>query len=200
MVFGYARVSTDKQDTDNQKSEINKWAERNGVGIDEFVAETISSRQGDREIFSIVATLRDGDTLVVSELSRIARSLKELIDIIDTLVKKKVRVVFVKESMDLRDDNPAAILAINMLGSVAQFERSMISMRTKAALTAKSDAGVRLGRPEGSKNKKRVWSGKEGEIEKYIKMGLNKSAIAKLTGISRDSLYEYLEERSANGS
>ena len=200
MVFGYARVSTDKQDTDNQKSEINKWAERNGVGIDEFVAETISSRQGDREIFSIVATLRDGDTLVVSELSRIARSLKELIDIIDTLVKKKVRVVFVKESMDLRDDNPAAILAINMLGSVAQFERSMISMRTKAALTAKSDAGVRLGRPEGSKNKKRVWSGKEGEIEKYIKMGLNKSAIAKLTGISRDSLYEYLDERAANGS
>lgn len=198
MFFGYARVSTDKQDTDNQKSEINKWAERNGVGIDEFVAETISSRQGDREIFSIVATLRDGDTLVVSELSRIARSLKELIDIIDTLVKKKVRVVFVKESMDLRDDNPAAILAINMLGSVAQFERSMISMRTKAALTAKSDAGVRLGRPEGSKNKKRVWSGKETEIEKYLKMGLNKSAIAKLTGISRDSLYEYLEERAAN--
>lgn len=200
MVFGYARVSTDKQDTDNQKSEINKWAERNAVNIDEFVAETISSRQTNREIFQIVAALREGDTLVVSELSRIARSLKELIDIIDTLIKKKVRVVFVKESMDLRDDNPAAILAINMLGSVAQFERSMISMRTKAALSAKSDAGVRLGRPEGSKNKKRVWSGKEGEIEKYIKMGLNKSAIAKLTGISRDSLYEYLEERAANGS
>lgn len=200
MVFGYARVSTDRQDTDNQKSEINKWAERNAVNIDEFVAETISSRQTNREIFQIVAALREGDTLVVSELSRIARSLKELIDIIDTLIKKKVRVVFVKESMDLRDDNPAAILAINMLGSVAQFERSMISMRTKAALSAKSDAGVRLGRPEGSKNKKRVWSGKEGEIEKYIKMGLNKSAIAKLTGISRDSLYEYLEERAANGS
>ena len=199
MVFGYARVSTDKQDTDNQKSEIARWAERNGVSVDEFVAETISSRKEEREIFSIVTALREGDTLIVSELSRIARSLKELIDIIDTLVKKRVRVVFVKEAFDLRDDNPAAMLAINMLGSVAQFERSMISMRTKAALSARSDAGVKLGRPEGAKNKKRVWSGKEAEIEKYLKMGLNKSAIAKLTKISRDSLYEYLEERAVNG-
>ena len=200
MVFGYARVSGIKQDTDNQKYEIERWAERNGVVVDKYLGETITSRRADREIFGIIDGLREGDILVVSELSRIARSLRELIDLIDIFLRKKIRMVLIKESFDLTDDNPAAILVINMLGSVAQFERSMISTRTKEALASKREAGIRLGRPEGSKNKKRVWSGKETEIEKYLKMGLNKSAIAKLTGISRDSLYEYLEERAANGS
>ena len=104
MILGYARVSTAKQDTENQKGEIERWAAAHGLGIDDYVAETISSGKSDREIFSLIKGLRGGDTLIVSEISRLARHLRELLDIVNILIEKKVRIVFVKESLDRSEE------------------------------------------------------------------------------------------------
>ena len=132
------------------------------------MAETISSGKSDREIFSLVKGLRGGDTLIVSEISRLARHLRELLDIVNILIEKKVRIVFVKESLDIRDDNPAAMFTMSILGSVAQLEKSMIGLRTREALATKKENGQIIGRRIGSKNKKRKLDGKENQ---YIVTG-----------------------------
>ena len=199
MILGYARVSTAKQDTENQKGEIERWAAAHGLSIDDYVAETISSGKSDREIFSLVKGLRDGDTLIVSEISRLARHLRELLDIVNILIEKKVRIVFVKESLDIRDDNPAAMFTMNILGSVAQLEKSMIGLRTREALATKKENGQILGRRLGSKNKSKKLDGKETIIKGYLDKKLNKSAIAKLLGVSRDVLYDKLSEMKEQG-
>ena len=214
MILGYARVSTAKQDTENQKGEIERWAAAHGLSIDDYVAETISSGKSDREIFSLVKGLRGGDTLIVSEISRLARHLRELLDIVNILIEKKVRIVFVKESLDIRDDNPAAMFTMSILGSVAQLEKSMIGLRTKEALVSRRNEVAKklkkelgrepsedeikkafgAGRRLGSKNKKRKLDGKENQIIGYINKKLNKTAIASLLGVSRDVLYDKLSE------
>lgn len=200
MRIAYARVSTDKQDGENQKSEIDRYAKLQGLTIDEYVAETISSGEADREIFAVVKGLREGDTIIATEISRFARSTVEFLDIINTLIAKKVRVIFIKENFDIRDDNPFAMFTITILASVAELDRKMIRMRTKAAIQSKRDTAAtngtefQIGRRLGSKNKSRKLDGKEALINSYLAKKLNKTAIAKLLGVSRDVLYDKLAE------
>lgn len=200
MIIAYARVSTDKQDGENQKSEIDRYAKLHGLTIDEYVAETISSGEADREIFAVVKGLREGDTIIATEISRFARSTVEFLDIINTLITKKVRVIFIKENFDIRDDNPFAMFTITILASVAELDRKMIRMRTKAAIQSKRDTAMsngtefQIGRRLGSKNKSRKLDGKEALINSYLAKKLNKTAIAKLLGVSRDVLYDKLAE------
>lgn len=205
MILGYARVSTDKQDADNQRGEIDRYANTHGLVIDEYVAETISSGNADREIFSVVKALRDGDTIIATEISRFARSTVEFLDIINTLIAKKVRVIFIKENFDIRDDNPFAMFTITILASVAELDRKMIRMRTKAAIQSKRDAAAQngtefqIGRRLGSKNKSKKLDGKETAIKGYLDKKLNKSVIAKLLGVSRNVLYDKLAEMQDAG-
>jgi len=193
-VVGYVRVSTAKQDNENQKHEIEKWARNNDVVIDRFMEEVISSRKSDREIFALCESMRDGDVLIVSELSRIGRSLIEILKIMELLSSNKIRVVIIKDNIDMRDDNPMGMFTIHIIGAFAQLERSMISKRTKASIEAKKAAGISVGRAEGSKNKEHKLMGKEKEIQKYIDMKISKVKIAAMLKVSRPTLYEFLEE------
>jgi len=193
MVVGYIRVSTTKQDTDNQKGEIERWAQYNGTPIDRYVAETVTSKSKEREIFALVDELCDGDVLIVTELSRIARSVKELLSITETLVAKNVRIIFKKEGLDIHNDNPTGKLMLSILASIAEFERSMIGMRTREAIQTKRDAGIIVGRIAGSKNKEHKLTGKEGKIRECLDKGMSKSDIAKVLGVGRVTLYRFLE-------
>lgn len=193
-VVGYVRVSTQKQDTDNQRGEIERWGEYHRTQIDYYVSETISSRKNDREIFALAETLREGDTLIVTELSRIARSLSEIIKVIAVLTEKKIRVVILKENIDLRDDNPMGMFAIHIIGAFAELERGMISKRTKASIESKRAAGVSVGRPRGAKNKTTKLTGKEKKIQEYLSKGMKKTEIAKILGVHRDTLYDFMDE------
>ena len=193
MVVGYIRVSTTKQDTENQKGEIARWAEYNNTPIDRYVAETVTSKSKEREVFNLVDELCDGDILIVTELSRLARSVKELLHITETLVAKNVRIVFKKEGLDIHNDNPTGKLMLSILASIAEFERSMIGMRTKEAIQTKRDAGVVIGRVAGSKNKEHKLMGKEKKVQEYLDKGMSKSDIAKVLGVGRVTLYRFLE-------
>jgi DNA invertase Pin-like site-specific DNA recombinase len=198
MVVGYIRVSTTKQDTDNQKGEIERWATYQNYIIEKYIVETISSSKKDRVIFKLVEMLGEGDVLVVTDISRIARSVKELLNITETLIDKKVRMVFIKEGLDLNDDSPASKLMLSILASVAEFERNMISMLTREAIQSKREKGIVVGRLLGSKNKEYKLIGKEKEILKYIEMKISKTNIAKIMGVSRPTLYAFLEENNCN--
>lgn len=193
-VVGYVRVSTDKQDTDNQKGEIDRWCRNNGLKWDTIVSETISSRKTDRKIFDTIQGMNGGDVLIVTELSRIGRSLLEISSIIDHIVKHKIRIVVIKENIDLRDDDPMSMFGIHIMGAFAQLERSMISKRTKEAIASKREAGVKIGRPEGAKGKKRKLDGKESKIKEYLDKGMKKTEIARMLDVDRTVLYDKLAE------
>lgn len=191
-VVGYVRVSTDKQDWERQKSDINNFAQKNKMLVNEFVNEVISSRKKDREIFSLIDNLKSGDILIVTELSRLGRSMSEVNKISIQAREQGLKIMIASDSSFVKviDDSPVSQLLVSMLAFTAQLERDYISERTKSALRQRKKDGVILGRPKGSN----VMKGKEEQLKKYLKMGINKSAISKLLEVSRGSLYKYLEE------
>ena len=186
-VIGYARVSTDKQDVERQKLDIMAYCEKEGVPLEKIVVETVSSRKATREVYKVVDSLRAGDILVVTELSRLARSAIEL----DEICAKVIRAGASLKSLSPECVVDGSILGQTMkfaLGISAQLERDFISERTKSALKARKAEGVTLGRPKGQSK----LNERRGEIEKYLGLGINKSAIAKLLGCSRSALLNWL--------
>jgi len=151
------------------------------------VVETVSSRKEKREVYQVVESLKAGDILVVTELSRLARSAIEL----DEICAKVIRAGATLKSLSPDFTVDGSIQGQTMkfaIGISAQMERDFISERTKSALKARKAEGVKLGRPKGQSK----LNERRGEIEKYLGLGINKSAIAKLLGCSRSALLNWL--------
>jgi len=153
-VLAYLRTSTDKQDLNTQKLEILEYARQTGIHISDFIAITISSRRSehDRRLSELMNRLVSGDTLVVTELSRLGRSTGQVINLIDQLVNGGIRIIFIKQNLvlDAIGDDIQSLTMITMLALFAQLERAMISRRTKDALATKKAQGVQLGKPKGT--------------------------------------------------
>lgn len=153
-ILAYLRTSTDKQDLNNQKLEILEHARRNGLHIDDFVSVSISSRKNrrDRKIDELLAKLAAGDTLVVTELSRLGRSTGEVISLINELVASDMRVVVIKQGLilDKEQNDMQAKIMTTLLSLFAELERDLISLRTREALAAKKAQGISLGKPKGT--------------------------------------------------
>jgi len=153
-VLAYLRTSTDKQDLNTQKLEILEYARQTGIHISDFVAITISSRKSehDRRLSELMNRLICGDTLVVTELSRLGRSTGQVINLIDRLVDNGIRIILIKQNLvlDTTGDDIQSLTMITMLALFAQLERAMISRRTKDALATKKAQGVVLGKTKGT--------------------------------------------------
>lgn len=152
-VYAYLRTSTDKQDLNNQKLAILEYAQRHDLRVDEYLEIAISSRKTTkaRRIDELMDKLQAGDTLIASELSRLGRSTAEVIGLINELVKRGIRVILIKQSLDMRDaQDMTTKVMITLFSLFAELERDLISMRTKEALAAKRKKGVKLGKPKGS--------------------------------------------------
>ena len=187
---GYLRVSTDKQDLRNQRGAINAAAAAEGYRV-RFVEETVSSRKDERQVQAVVEALEPGQVLMVVELSRLARSIGEVFELVQAL-KRKGAFLWIL-SPEVRTDKGNALqvdMLLFALSAAAGIERDLISERTKKALQARKDRGMKLGRPEGSKLDERT-----DEISRYEKLGINKAATAKLLGVSRSTLYAYLRRK-----
>jgi DNA invertase Pin-like site-specific DNA recombinase len=152
--LAYLRTSTDKQDLNNQKLEILEYARQKGLKVEDFIALSISSHKSQRErrIDELLARLDEGDTLFVTELSRLGRSTGHVINLINDLVRNGVRVIIIKQNLilDKEQDDIQSLTMITMLSLFAQLERVMISRRTKEALAAKKAQGISLGKPKGT--------------------------------------------------
>ena len=153
-ILAYLRTSTDKQDLNSQRLEILEYARRTTIHIDDFIAITVSSQKGrrDRRIDELLAQLVAGDTLVVTELSRLGRSTGEVINLIDELISLDVRVVVIKQNLvlDKTQNDLQSLAMVTLFSLFAQLERMMISQRTKEALAAKKAQGIPLGKPKGT--------------------------------------------------
>ena len=193
-VYAYLRVSTVKQDRKNQRYAVLQLADERKLVVDEWVEETVTSRKSyrDRKLGSLMERLTEGDTLIVSEISRLGRSLMEVMTILHTLMEAGVNVYTCKEKFVLDDSLNAKVLAF-AFSLAAEIERQMISQRTKEALARKKAEGKKLGRPKGSRSSKTKLTGKDDEIREMLEKGVSKTAIAKMLGVSRGTLHSYIK-------
>lgn len=197
-VVAYIRVSTSHQDVDNQRFEITRYAERSGLHIDEVVGETASgfkTQLADRKLSDVMDGLERGDTLIVSETSRISRRLMDILNTVQGLLDRGINVVAVKEGIVFKDDINSKVLAF-AFGLAAEIERNLISARTREALAKKKADGVRLGRPPGSSNPMNLkLHGKDNEYIELRLVRVSKAAIARKFGVSYQTLRRYVERR-----
>lgn len=194
MIYGYIRVSSDKQTVENQRFEINKFCERESINIDGWIEETISGMKSydKRQLGRLLNKVQKDDLIICAELSRLGRNLFMIMEILNVCMTKECRVWTIKDNYRLGDDIQSKVLAF-AFGLSAEIERNLISQRTKEALARKKAEGVVLGRPKGSKNKKYKLSGKEAIINHMLKKGISKTKMAKRLCISRNLLYSYLK-------
>jgi len=196
MNYAYIRVSTDKQNTENQKFEILKFIDEKKVTIDRWVEETITTKKyiEHRKLGELLKELSSDDILICSEISRIGRSLMEVMSILHLLMKKDVKVYTVKERYELGNNINSKILAF-AFSLAAEIERQMISQRTKEALARKKFEGKKLGRPKGSLSQKTKLSGKDDIIKEFLKSKVSISAIARLLKVNRGTVANYIKNR-----
>jgi DNA invertase Pin-like site-specific DNA recombinase len=196
----YLRVSTGSQDLANQKMAVLDYAKPQRFTVDRFVEAQVSSRKtpAERGIDDLLGTLDAGDRLIVSELSRLGRSLGQVIRIVDELVKRKVRFVAIKEGIRFegKQDMPTKVM-ITLFGLFAEVERDLISQRTKEGLAAARAKGRLLGRPKGALGKSKL-DGKEEEIRLLLEKTVSKASIAKIVGVSRTALHHFIRTRKLN--
>ncbi len=193
--IAYLRISTGQQDLNSQRLELHEYARRNSIMIDEFVEIEVSSRKSTkaRRIDELLENLQPGDLLLVSELSRLGRSVGQVIRIVDSLVRKKVRFVAIKESIRINGKQDIQTKTmLTMFSLFAEIERDLISERTKMGLQAAKAKGIKLGRPKGP-GKSRLDPFKP-EIEALLKNGSSKTFIAKRYKTSLPNLYKWLKK------
>ena len=193
MIYGYIRVSSDKQTVENQRFEINNFCQREAIHIDGWIEETISGTKNynKRQLGKLLNRVQKDDLIICAELSRLGRNLFMIMEILSLCMKKECRVWTIKDNYRLGDDIQSKVLAF-AFGLSAEIERNLISQRTKEALARKKAEGVVLGRPVGSKNLKRKLDGKGGMIKEMQNRGITKVQIAKKLKVSRNTLYLYL--------
>jgi DNA invertase Pin-like site-specific DNA recombinase len=194
--YAYLRVSTDQQDVDNQRHGILEYCNKNKITELSFIEDTVSGKKKwkERKIGELIHdTMHQGDTLVVSEISRLARSTLQVLEILEVSAEKTFAVHIAKQNLVFTEkgDITSTIMA-TVLGMVAQIEREFISMRTKEALAAKKAAGMELGRPKGKAVKVKL-DDKRSEILMLLDKGVGKRSIAKIVDCAPSTLYDWFK-------
>ncbi len=192
--YAFIRVSTLEQDTKKNKIDILQFANRLKLGNVEFTEEQCSGKINykERKLGALIDNLQSGDVLIVPELSRIARSITQILEVIKVTKDKGITLYSLKENFCNNEDSISATVTSTIFALVAQIERELISMRTKEALHARKIAGIKLGRPRG-KGKSKLDKHKE-DILKLLSLKVPKTLIAKQYGCSIGNFYNYIKK------
>ena len=198
MVYAYLRVSTEHQNLENQRSEILRFTQNHGLSIDKWVSETISGKvkDNDRKLGLLLKRLNKGDVLIVSELSRLSRTLLDIMGIVRTLLEKGAKLYSTKENCCLGDDINSKVILF-AFGLAAEIERDLISQRTKEALAARKEQGVVLGRRAGFCPKTSMLEKNREDIVCSISSGQNIGKVCEKYGVSRSTMRRFLRNDSA---
>lgn len=194
MIYGYIRVSSDKQTVENQRFEINKFCIKQNIVIDDWIEETISGTKNytKRQLGNLLKKVNKNDIIICSELSRLGRNLFMIMEILNICMIKKCRVWTIKDNYRLGDDIQSKVLAF-AFGLSAEIERNLISQRTKEALARKKAEGVSLGHPRGFRYRLNPkCTNKHDYIVKELTNGTEKTKIAKSLKVSKTTFYRYL--------
>jgi DNA invertase Pin-like site-specific DNA recombinase len=191
----YLRVSTNEQDLEKNKIAILKLANEMRLGNVDFVEEKVSGciTWKKRKIADIVESLKEDDTIIVSELSRLGRSMLECMEIISIATQKHINIYAIKGNWQLNNTIQSKIIAM-AFSMASEIERDLISQRTKEALRVKKEAGVKLGRPKGSGSSK--LDKHKAEITNLLKNGATKRFIAHKYHTTEQNLYRWLNKNN----
>lgn len=195
MIYGYIRVSSDKQTTENQEFEIKNFMQKQNILIESWIKETISSTKelDKRKLGKLLKKLHAGDIIIASKLSRLGRNLLQIMSILHYCMSKNVQVWTIKDNYRLGTDIQSKVLAF-AFGLSAEIERNLISQRTKEALARLKHEGKTLGRPVGSKNRRYKLSGQEEKIKLLLSQKVSKSQIARLLNVNRMTIHKFVKE------
>ncbi len=194
MIYAYLRVSSDKQDYENQKTGVDALAQRLDLCIDKYVIDDGISgvtEPDKRNLGKLLKHVVAGDIILVSELSRLARNMLMMFRIIETMLHKHIKLYSVKDNFTLDDSLQSKILVF-AFGIASQIERDMISARTKEALALKKSQGIHLGRPFGTKIPNRKLSAKQNYIQRMLKIGRSKASIARHCHVTDKTLNRFI--------
>ena len=193
MIYGYIRVSTDKQTLENQVFEVENFCTQESITIDQWITEKISGTKDyeKRELGRAIKKLKIGDILICSEISRLGRNLFQIMTILNRCMQREAQVWTIKEHYRLGADIQSKVLAFAFSLS-AEIERNLISQRTKEALARIKASGKKLGRVKGSKNSTRILDGKKEFILQQRRFGIPRAKIARELGVSPSLMYKYL--------
>lgn len=195
MIYGYIRVSSDKQTVENQRFEINKFCEREKLCVDDWIEETISGTKNydKRQLGRLLKKVNKDDVIICSELSRLGRNLFMIMEILNICMTKEAKVWTIKDNYRLGDDIQSKVLAF-AFGLSAEIERNLISQRTKEALARLRFEGKEIGRAKGRRNKKhnQVCEKNHVKIVAAFNEGISIPQIATIIGVAKGTLYRYL--------
>ena len=198
-IIGYIRTSTDKQDLKNQQHEILSYTNKNDLKVYEFIETQNSSRKTpkQRRIEELLDKLNIHDTLIVTELSRLGRSSSEILTLMNELIKKKIKVILIKQNVAISSDryDMNSKVMVTFFSLFGELERDMVSLRTKEALSAKKAQGIKLGKPIGTIQKSKFDKDLD-KIKELLEYRLSVRKIAKHMGYPNYiSLNKYLNKR-----
>ena len=190
--IGFIRVSTLDQDTEKNKLDILQFANIHKLGNVEFVEEKVSGTKDykKRKLGELLETLPKGSVIITPELSRVSRSIVQILEVIQITQDKGITLYSLKENFCNMDNSIASTVTKTIFALVAQIERELISLRTREALHARKLAGVRLGRPRG-KGKSKLDEHAD-DIKRLIALKVPKTIIAKQYGCSVGNLHNFL--------
>jgi DNA invertase Pin-like site-specific DNA recombinase len=191
-IRAYLRVSTDAQDEQSQNEIIRAWQARTGRTVETYHSDTVSGSVPweQRQIAAVLAGCAGGDCIVVSEISRIARSQLGVLSFLQAAQTAGVEVVAIRSGIAL-DNSMSSKIVTTILALAAEIERDLIRERTKAALAARKAAGLPLGRPRGSRSV-RILAPRAAEIATLLAANVPKRAIARVLQCSPSTLYAYI--------
>lgn len=200
MTIGYLRVSTRKQHLANQQDEIRRFAESRNLTIDDWVTEIVSGRkeESNRKLGTLLKRLKSGDTLIVTEVSRLSRTLTDIMAIMGKCLKKEINLYTTKEGYVFDNSINSKVLCF-AFGLVAEIERNLISMRTKEALALRKAEGKILGRRKGSYTKYNILIDNRHEIIRMLNADCSVGEICRRYALSRDTFAKFRERFPAVG-
>ena len=196
MIYGYIRKSSEKQSFEHMEYEISDYAAKHNMKMDVWVEETISSRKSldKRKLGKLLQSMNAGDILISCEISRLGRSMLEVMRILETCLNKECQVWTIKENFRLGADIQSKVMAF-AFGISAEIERSLISQRTKSSLANIKASGKKLGRPFAATSKKLKLSKNSKRVKDLLDKGVSKAQIAKAMGVGRTTLRRFISRQ-----
>lgn len=195
MIIAYLRISTGKQFLSNQREEIRRYADGRNWVIDQWVTEVASgNRKGsDRKLGILLKQMKRGDTLIVTEVSRLSRTLTDIMGIMGLCLEKGINLYTTKEGYSFDNSINSKVLCF-AFGLVAEIERNLISLRTREALALRKAEGITLGRKKGSYTKRNILSDNVSNIIKMLKQDKSVADICRHFRVSRDTFTKFRKE------
>lgn len=192
MIIGYLRVSTSKQHLANQQDEIRRFADSRNLRVDHWVTEIVSGKKkrADRKLGGLLQRMKSGDTLIVTEVSRLSRTLTDIMSIMGKCLEKGINLYTTKEGYSFDNTINSKVLCF-AFGLVAEIEHNLISLRTKEALALRKAEGTVLGRKKGSYTKTNVLIENRRIIIGMLKRDCSVADICRRFDISRDTFAKF---------